>query len=270
MFSRVDNIGCLDYTDHRPTPGKQQMDEKRQKILWDDRQLKRATDENYRVNRPRLEKIVAVIGKSLPTSPGNPARVLNIGTGDARLEGMLLERGYDVYVLDPSLSIVEFAREKYGLDETHARCGWSQDIPFGDSLFDCVVMTEVVEHLDEDTMDQTFQNVLRVLKSGGLFVGTIPDNEDLNLLTTQCHKCGAVSHRVGHQQSFTASSLNLVLKKYFSAVQVHRFRGMYMNWKGIFYHHWIDLPFKPVRLFRPDIRVPHQVVFNLFFKTRKP
>ena len=205
----------------------------------------------------------------IPPEPGNPVHVLNIGTGDARLEGMLLDRGYDTYVLDPSPTIVEFARDKYGLDETRARCGWSQDIPFEDSLFDCVVMTEVVEYLDRNTMYQTFENVLRVMKTGGYFIGTVPENEDLDLERMRCQKCGEVSHRVGHEQSFTVRSLKLELEKYFATVRVYSFRGMYMNRKGIFYHHWIDLPFKPVRLFRPDIRVPHQIVFNLFFKARK-
>ncbi len=136
------------------------MDEKRQQNLWEDRQLKRATDENYRVNRPRLEKIVAEIDRLKSPAAGPPVRVLNIGTGDARLEGMLRKRGYDAYVLDPTQSIVDFARDKYQLDESHARCGWSQDIPFDDGLFDFVVMTEVVEHLDKDTMYRTFNEVL--------------------------------------------------------------------------------------------------------------
>jgi SAM-dependent methyltransferase len=250
------------------THSNKKREEKRQKILWEERQVKRATNDSYRANRPRLEKIVSEIRKLGKSAPDGPARVLNIGIGDARLEGMLLKHGFEICVLDPSESIVEFTRQKYGLDEATAKCGWSQDIPFEDAFFDFVVMTEVVEHLDRDTMLTTFSEIVRVLKSGGYFVGTVPDNEDLNRFTSTCPNCGEVSHRVGHEQSFTAQSLKGELAPYFSTVSIRSFRGMYMNRTGILYHHWIDLPFKLVRPFRPGIRVPHQIVFNLFFICR--
>jgi len=245
------------------------MDTKRQSILWDDRQIKRATDDDYRANRRRLAKIVAAIDRVGGSRPNGESKVLNIGAGDARLEGMLLGKGYDVHLLDPSQSIIDFVRAQYGLDESKARCGWSQDIPYDPETFDAVVMTEVVEHLDEETMRSTFEEVTRVLKPGGHFIGTVPDNEDLAANSYRCLHCGEVSHRVGHEQSFTTSTLRHELEKYFQAVRVRSFRGMYMNWKGIVYHHWIDLPYKVARLLKPDVRSPHQIVFNIFFVAQK-
>jgi 2-polyprenyl-3-methyl-5-hydroxy-6-metoxy-1,4-benzoquinol methylase len=245
------------------------MDTERQKILWDNRQLKRAKDESYKANRKRLETIVAAIDKTTGRRDRSACRLLNIGTGDARLEGMLMDHGYDIHVLDPSQTIVDFAREKYGLDESRARCGWSQDIPYDSDSFDFVVMTEVVEHLDVEAMRQTLEQVRRVLKIDGHFIGTVPENEDLSANSYRCLHCGEVSHRVGHEQSFTVENLRDELARSFQIVRVRAFRGMYMNRKGIIYHHWIDLPYKLARCFKPNVRAPHQIVFNIFFDVRK-
>lgn len=249
-----------------PTPGVDTAAEQRQNHLWDERQIKRATDDTYMANRARLERIVSTIARLLP---GRGARVLNIGAGDARLEGMLLARGYDAHLVDPSPSIIGFVRERYGLDDAHARAGWGQDLPFEDDTFDCVVMSEVIEHLSPEVMRATFVQVRRVLKEGGYFVGTVPDNENLAAHRYTCAHCGESSHRVGHEQAFTAQTLRAALSPCFTVLKAHSFRGMYMNWRGILYHHWIDLPFKIARLVKPDVRAPHQIVFNVFFVARK-
>ena len=245
------------------------MDSERQKILWDQRQVKRATDDDYKANRRRLERIVSTIGKIAGPRPTGEIRILNIGAGDARLEGMLQERGYEVYLLDPSQSIIDFVRDKYGLDESRARCGWSQENPFDSDTFDVVIMTEVLEHMDAGVLSTSLGEVRRVLKTGGAFLGTVPDNEDLSLNTFRCLHCGESSHRVGHERSYTALTLREVLQEYFEIQRVFSFRGMYMNWKGILYHHWIDLPYKLARMVKPNVRAPHQIVFNLFFVCRK-
>jgi len=254
----------------RTTPGADTAAEERQSHLWDQRQLKRATDDTYMANRVRLERIAATIGRILPPQTGARARVLNIGAGDARLEGMLLARGYDVHLVDPSPSIIDFVRERYGLDETRARSAWGQDLPFEADTFDCVVMSEVIEHLSPEIMTATFAQVRRVLKEGGYFIGTVPDNENLAAHRYTCAHCGESSHRVGHEQTFTVPALHAALSPYFTVVRAHSFRGMYMNWRGILYHHWIDLPFKFARMVKPNVRAPHQIVFNIFFVARKP
>jgi len=245
------------------------MQEKRQSLLWDQRQVKRANDESYKANRKRLQQIVSTIDKLYGSLPRHDVRILNIGVGDARLERMLLDRGYDVYALDPSPQIVDLIRERYALDESKARRGWSQDLPFDDDAFDCVVMSEVIEHLAPEEMSATFVQVRRVLKRGGHFMGTVPDNEDLDSNRYTCSRCGAVSHRVGHEQSFTVPGMRVALAPYFTAVRAHSFRGMYMNWRGIVYYHWIDIPFKFARRLKPHVRAPHQIVFNIFFVARK-
>ncbi len=244
------------------------MDPTQQKHLWDGRQVKRANDPHYRANETRVARVVATIEGS-GVGATNSVRVLNIGVGDARLERLLVAKGYDVYSLDPSADIVDWLRGHLGLDPEHARCGWSTKLPFAADFFDWVVMSEVIEHLSADATEQTLANVRGVLKRGGHLVGTVPENEDLALNRFTCLHCGKASHRVGHEQTFTVSTMRQLLARHFDVIRVRSFRGLFMNWRGRLYFHWIDLPYTFARLWKRDLRAPHQIVFNIFFLARK-
>lgn len=133
------------------------------------------------------------------------ARVLNIGVGGLVFEQICEQKGLDIYSLDPSA-------ESIGkLNPQKAKVGYSQDIPFEADFFDAVVMSEVIEHLETDVIVQTLAEVKRVLKPGGLFLGTVPFNENLQESIVVCPKCGEIFHRWGHVQSFTAKRLGDVL-----------------------------------------------------------
>lgn len=245
------------------------VEDQRQNNLWDGRQVKRATDENYKANRPRILKIAAAVDRLARPAASGAIRVLNIGAGDARLEGLLIDRSYDVHMLDPSEDVVDFVRKKYKLDDTKVRRGWSQQIPFEDGAFDFVVMSEVLEHLSDGVLRRTLDEVHRVLSGGGYFLGTVPDNEDLSANSYRCLHCGKVSHRVGHEWTFTGSTLRETLSSRFDVLEITRFRGMHMNWRGLVYFYWIDFPYKVARMLKPEVRAPHQIVFNLFFSCRR-
>ncbi len=49
-----------------------------------------------------------------------------------------------------------------------AQVGFSQNIPFPDSQFDVVIMTEVLEHRTDDVLNATLGEVKRVLKPRGV------------------------------------------------------------------------------------------------------
>ena len=246
------------------------MDAEKQAHIWDGRQVKRAKDSRYVANRRRIERIAAAIDSMSGSAPKQTISVLNIGIGDARLERILRDRGYDMHAVDPSGDIVTWVRQELGFDETSAQQCWAQEMPFPEGHFDFVVMSEVVEHLTPEEMDAVFTEVLRVLKPGGHLIGTVPENEDLDRERFTCAQCGATSHRVGHEQTFTVQGMRRILGKRFRVVRVERFRGMYMNGPGVLYYQWIDLPFKFARLLKPNVRAPHQIVFNIFFVAARP
>ena len=243
------------------------MEPQVQKRIWDRLQFDRIMREDFKVNFTRVDKILAKISGLSAQNPSE-VRILNIGIGNAYLEGRMISARFDIYTLDPSTSAVAAIKEKLSLDDVHAKCGWSQDIPFPDDFFDFVVMSEVVEHLTDEIMHQTFNELRRVLKRGGYFVGTVPDNEDLSRNEFTCPYCGKTSHRVGHERTFTIESLRELLEEKFQLKEIFSFRGMHLNRKGILYFHWIDLPYKIVRIFRKNVRSPHQIAFCIFFVAR--
>lgn len=234
-----------------------------QKKIWDREQIRRIQFGDS-ANRRRLDTVFYAI-KQRATQSSENVRVLNVGIGNGYLETQLLSKGFDAYSLDPSENAVKAVRKQLGASPEKFRVGTAAAMPFESSWFDFVVMSEVIEHLDEKTLGDTFSELKRVLRPGGWFVGTCPDNEDLETHSFTCPYCGKRSHRVGHVHSFTSSSLRALLASHFEVEECRTFLGMNLNWKGLLYHHYVDLPFKLVRLFRPRIRVPHQIRFHILF-----
>lgn len=164
----------------------------------------------------------------------NGARVLNIGVGRGGLEERLQARGIAVFSLDPTAAAVERLRKRLDLGE-QAQVGYSQDIPFEDNHFDVVVMSEVLEHLDDKTQRQTLVELTRVLAPKGQFIGTVPAEENLAASLCVCPCCGEQFHRWGHVRSYTSAMLKALLSEHFSQTQVERHyfaEVANLNWKG--------------------------------------
>ena len=139
--------------------------------------------------------------------------VLNIGVGSGALERLALSKQINIYSLDPSSSAITQLQEKLGFGE-RAKTGYAQDIPFDDKKFDAVVMSEVLEHLEDENLDNALREVIRVLKPGGLLVLSTPFNETLESQNVVCPECGKVFHKWGHVQSFDMERMNSLLFKH--------------------------------------------------------
>lgn len=192
--------------------------------IWDYYQSERP--EVFGENRPRLAYLLGWVKA--------PSRVLNIGVGNGALEELALERGLMVSSLDPSPQAIEGIRKRLGLGE-RAKTGLSQEIPFSDHSFEAVVISEVLEHLDDAVLEKTVKEIERVLVPGGLLIGSVPANEDLAAEEAMCPECGHRFHRWGHRQSFTAARLASVLESRFEVrhlVVKPFFSWSRLNWKG--------------------------------------
>jgi SAM-dependent methyltransferase len=147
---------------------------------------------------PRLE----YLAKRCP--PG--AIVLNVGAGSGYLESVLNRRGAIAHTLDPIESTITHLNERQGMDG-RAKQGYCDAIPFPHASFDYVVMTEVLEHIHEDYLEGSLREVMRVLKRGGRFIGTVPYKENLIDSEVFCPHCASHFHRWGHVQSFDLAAL---------------------------------------------------------------
>jgi SAM-dependent methyltransferase len=161
--------------------------------------------------------------------------VLNIGVGNGFLEALLHKNGKKVHALDPSSAAIECLKKNLGLSDEAARVGYSQKMPFADKSLDVVIMSEVIEHLDDDILAKTLREVRRVLRPGGRLIGTVPADEHLKESECVCPKCAQVFHRWGHVQEFNEKRLQGILSSQFSNCRITRhFFGDWqlVNWKG--------------------------------------
>ena len=149
--------------------------------------------------------------------------VLNIGIGNGYFEEQAQRSGMLVSAIDPSERTVELLRQRLQLGD-RVQVAYSQKIPMPESTFDSVVASEVLEHLTDDVLDQTFNEVYRVLKPGGTFLGTVPARERLADQIIVCPCCEKQFHRWGHHQSFTTERMRKLLEPRF---HVQSLREMY-------------------------------------------
>jgi SAM-dependent methyltransferase len=102
---------------------------------------------------------------------GGPGlRVLDLGCRDGALTSAYLE-GNQVVGVDIDRAALARA-EQLGIETAWADL--DQPLPFADECFDVVVLAEVLEHLRFP--EQVLQEARRVLRPGGVLVGSVPNN----------------------------------------------------------------------------------------------
>jgi SAM-dependent methyltransferase len=141
-------------------------------------------------------------------------RVLDIGCGDGTLTFKLSARAKRVCGIDDSLLPLRLAREQFhrrpsGHYPQLARAD-ARRLPFQDDSFDCVVLADVIEHIDAPVV--VMEEALRVLRHGGQILVTTPRRSDQE---------GAHEY---HCREYTGVELRDLLRERFSAVDVKTFR----------------------------------------------
>lgn len=162
------------------------------------------------------------------------ADVLNVGVGRGKLERLLIEKGAHLSCLDPNEKTIHALKEELGLGDG-VRVGLVQEMPFEHNTFDFLVVSEVLEHLDDTNFRKALKEIQRVLKPFGMILGTVPADEQLEASWVVCPDCGKIFHRWGHTQSFSRTRLYSELSDFFSDIRIKRkyfsmFRSL--NWKG--------------------------------------
>jgi len=134
---------------------------------------------------------------------GRKISVLNIGVGNGWLEKCCHEAGWDSWGLDPNPAAID-ALLNSGIQGVTAGI---ESMPLDDSRYDIVFSSEVFEHLLDDLLVAGLKEVARVLKPGGMLLGTVPYQEPLEMRRVVCPQCNHVHHAYGHHQSFSQARL---------------------------------------------------------------
>lgn len=230
-------------------------------IIWDQENIwdyfQNEGIDSFALSQGRLEFLVKRL------QPGT--RALNIGVGNGALERMAVHKGVDIWCLDPNNRAIEAIQQRLPLGDK-AQIGFSQAIPFPDEHFDVVIMSEVLEHLDEVVLEATLREVKRVLRPGGRFIGTVPARENLESSIVVCPHCGNRFHRWGHKRSFSEDTLTSVLNHYFLLESAcERF---FIEWESVGWWRKLQGLIKKFLSWRGI--GTYGICRNIYFSARKP
>lgn len=189
------------------------MEDDRNAALWNHMQSKDLA--SFDRNRFRLEYVVRRMRRLVK---GGAPKLLNIGVGSGYMERYAASQGFEVMGLDPTPEAI-VGLKSAGIG---GEIGFMQNMPFDDNTFDCVIASEVMEHLQQDVSDAGLAEIARVLKPGGIFMGTVPYDENIAQYEVYCTKCDEYFHPWGHVRSFDESVMRRELAPHFNVREVKR------------------------------------------------
>ncbi|HEY1440482.1 MAG TPA: methyltransferase domain-containing protein [Mycobacterium sp.] len=144
---------------------------------------------------------------------GPSTRVIDVGCGAGRHAFEAYRRGADVVAFDRAeselrsvdtiLRAMAEAGEVPATASAKVVVGDALSLPYADETFDCVIASEILEHIPED--DAAIAELVRVLKVGGTLVVSVPrwlPERVCWLLSEEYH-----SNEGGHVRIYRASQL---------------------------------------------------------------
>jgi SAM-dependent methyltransferase len=124
--------------------------------------------------------VLTVDFDQLGVGPGSS--VIDVGCGAGRHSFEAFRRGADVVAFDQDaaelndVDAILQAMQEQGEAPASARAeavkGDALELPYTDGSFDCVIASEILEHVPED--DRAIDELVRVLKPGGRLAVTVP------------------------------------------------------------------------------------------------
>lgn len=187
-------------------------------MRWTRETIERLWDHSTSGDRSRSDYFSFSSGESVLAFarrwvPLREKRVLDFGCGPGYLLEHLLREGALCAGVEFSAASVEAVRRKLGAHPRFRGITRASGLPtpLPDASEDAVFLVEVIEHLLDDQLVATVDELHRLVVAGGQVVVTTPNREDLAQSTVMCPECGAVFHRWQHVRSFSAGSLEALM-----------------------------------------------------------
>jgi len=146
---------------------------------------------------PKIKKIINLI-------PTNVKTILDVGCGDGKITNVLNEY-YDITAVDRSKNALSYVKSK----KIQAS---ANQIPVEDYSFDMAFSSEMLEHLNDDTLLEVINEFKRIAKKY-IFI-TVPNGENPNKLAIKCPRCNYIYNRPNHLQSFEIDDFKRLFPEY--------------------------------------------------------
>lgn len=161
--------------------------------------------------------VAAVINRHLKLKNLRTILDLSCGKGDI-IASILpyLKHGQSIYGTDFSDRNIKHTDNRFKENPSFQKAHLLRDYPspFSEGFFNLIIITEVVEHLNDIDLDLLLTEASRLLSSGGTIFVTTPNNEDLDADKVMCPDCGCVYHRWQHVRKWTPESLKQKMEHY--------------------------------------------------------
>lgn len=172
------------------------------------------------VNR-QLQYFTAVLAPAIVRFIKNKGllkgNVLDYGCGAGHLlEQMLKQPNVNFYGLDFSADSIDETKKRNVGKSNLQELVLVDILPthFRDEQFDSITLIETIEHLQDEALHETMQELFRILKRKGKIFITTPFNEDLDSHLNFCPFCKSEFHHMQHMQSFNVDNLTALAGKH--------------------------------------------------------
>ena len=139
--------------------------------------------------------------------PKGASLLLDVGCGSAWLAKHLVPEGKNVVSLDISFVNTSKAMDSVPFSNHAAVIADVFHLPFGENTFDCIVASEIMEHLYDPEL--FVKKLVYILKPGGKLILTTPYNEILEY--SLCVHCNKPTPRNAHLHSFNKEKIKEVI-----------------------------------------------------------
>lgn len=131
-----------------------------------------AGSKQFKEGSSTLAPSVDHIYKKIKKNSGSIKRFLDAGCGKGELIKFMSLKKYISYGVDYSEDAINIAKNFLKSENVKAKVVRAdiRDLPYKDSFFDCIISTDVIEHLDDEKAAIDFVNEMyRILKPNGKF-----------------------------------------------------------------------------------------------------
>jgi 2-polyprenyl-3-methyl-5-hydroxy-6-metoxy-1,4-benzoquinol methylase len=143
--------------------------------------------------------------------------VLDYGCGAGHLlEQMVKQTGANFYGIDFSTDSIDETKRRVAGKPNLKELILVDKLPthFSDEQFDSITLIETIEHLQDDALHETMQELFRILKPNGTIFLTTPFNEDLGSYLNFCPFCKSEFHQMQHMQTFDVAALHALAARH--------------------------------------------------------